>query len=95
MSHHDDGDQADEEGATGSVGSLPIATVVDLFPVVTEALKLIAEKLDNWSHDFVVLKATDLWRRLGSRHLQTSQGEPERPDRARDQGHPGLASYAW
>ncbi len=47
MSHHDDGDQADEEGATGSVGSLPIATVVDLFPVVTEALKLIAEKLDE------------------------------------------------
>ena len=30
-----------------SAGSLPIGTVVDLFPIVTESLKLIAEKLDE------------------------------------------------
>jgi hypothetical protein len=47
MSHQDDGDQVDEEGAINSAGSLPIATVVDLFPIVTESLKLIAEKLDE------------------------------------------------
>ena len=46
-SHQGDPDQADVGAATNPAESLPIATVVDLFPIVTEALKLIAERLDE------------------------------------------------